>query len=177
MNVIVSDTSVLIDLERGSFLEPILRLPFRYVGPDLLYERELKNHSGVTLVGLGLHVEELDSVGLTLAFDYFQKHKKTLSLPDTFAFVLAKTNSWILLTGDQALRNLAHEEKVKCHGVLWLLDHLYHSSVIGRDTVLDGLRVITEHPRCRLPQSEIKKRIDYLSKSKIGPNSFSRATV
>ena len=41
--VLVSDTSVLIDLKRGSLLEASFRLAFRFVVPDLLYERELKN--------------------------------------------------------------------------------------------------------------------------------------
>ena len=43
MQVLVSDTSVLIDLERGSLLATCFRLAFRFVVPDLLYERELKN--------------------------------------------------------------------------------------------------------------------------------------
>ena len=37
--VLVSDTSVLIDLKRGSLLEVSFRLAFRFVVPDLLYER------------------------------------------------------------------------------------------------------------------------------------------
>ena len=41
MKALVSDTSILIDLERGSLL--CFRLPFQFAVPDLLYERELKN--------------------------------------------------------------------------------------------------------------------------------------
>jgi len=37
MTVLVSDTSVLIDLERGSFLEHVFRLPFEFAVSDLLY--------------------------------------------------------------------------------------------------------------------------------------------
>ena len=44
--MLVSGTSVLIDLERGLFLEPIFRLPFKFAVPDLLYDRELKDHGG-----------------------------------------------------------------------------------------------------------------------------------
>ena len=46
MKVLVSDTSVLIDLDRGSLVEPTFRLPFEFTVPDLLYERELKDHGG-----------------------------------------------------------------------------------------------------------------------------------
>jgi len=51
--VFVSDTSVLIDLERGSFLEPVFRPPFDFAVPDLLYERELREHGGPELIDMG----------------------------------------------------------------------------------------------------------------------------
>ena len=68
--VLVSDTSVLIDLKRGSLLEASFRLPFRYVVPDLLYERELKNWEGEELLKLGLAVEELDGDGVLRALAF-----------------------------------------------------------------------------------------------------------
>ena len=34
MKVLVSDTSILIDLERGSLLELCFRLPFQFAVPD-----------------------------------------------------------------------------------------------------------------------------------------------
>ena len=60
MQVLVSDTSVLVDLERGSLLEASFRLPHRFAVPDLLYERELKDWGGEELIRLGLSVEELE---------------------------------------------------------------------------------------------------------------------
>ena len=44
MNVLVSDTSVLIDLERGSLLDTSFALTFRFAVPDLLYRQELASH-------------------------------------------------------------------------------------------------------------------------------------
>ena len=38
---LVADTSVLVDLERGSLLAACFRLPFEFVVPDVLYEREI----------------------------------------------------------------------------------------------------------------------------------------
>ena len=52
VKVLVSDTSVLIDLDRGSLVEPAFRLPFGFTVPDLLYERELKAHGGPDLIRL-----------------------------------------------------------------------------------------------------------------------------
>ena len=70
MNVLVSDTSALVDLERGSLLDATFRLPFEFTVPDLLYQRELKNHGGDRLLGLGLRIAALDGEGVMQALDY-----------------------------------------------------------------------------------------------------------
>ena len=100
MKVLVADTSVLIDLDRGSLVEPAFRLPFEFTVPDLLYERELKVHGGADLVRLGLRVEELDGNAVAVALGY-RRRRPSLSLPDSFALALAKTNAWTLLSGDR----------------------------------------------------------------------------
>lgn len=124
MPVLVSDTSVLIDLERGSFLEPVFRLPFEFAVPDLLHERDLKDYGGPKLIDMGLRVEELDRAAVTLALAY-RCERRSLSLSDSFALALSKTRSWPLLSSDRSLRALALKQRVQCHGVLWLLDHLH----------------------------------------------------
>ena len=138
MKVLVSDTSVLIDLDRGNLVEATFRLPFEFTVPDLLYERELKEHGGPEFVRLGLHVEELDGDGVSLALGYLRK-RRSLSLPDSFALALAKRNAWTLLSGDRELRELAEEEEVRCHGVLWLLDRMFEHRVIELDDLRAGL--------------------------------------
>ena len=119
--LVVSDTSVLIDLERASLLMPSFRLRFGFAVPDLLYERELKSFGGEDLRKCGLRVEALDSAGVALAIQC-RRSRPGLSLPDTFALALAKSHGWTLLTGDSELRQVAEHEHVTCHGVLWLLD-------------------------------------------------------
>lgn len=128
--VLVSDTSVLIDLTRGSLLEASFSLAFRFVVPDLLYERELKNWGGTDLIRLGLVIEQLDGDGVRLALAY-REHMPALSLPDCFALALAQIHSWILLSGDRALSQLATNEAVECHGVLWLLDKMHEAAVVS----------------------------------------------
>lgn len=158
MKVLIPDTSVLIDLERGSLLEESFRLPFDFVVPDLLYEQELKDHGGPELIKLGLTVAELAADLVTLAFSY-RRRRRSLSLPDGFALALAKTNSWILLTGDRELRVLAEEEGVACHGILWLLDLMFDAQIIPGDKLSAGLGKIAGHHRCRLPKQEVRQRL------------------
>ena len=70
MKVLVSDISVLIDLERGSLLETAFRLPYEFTVPDLLYEQEIEDYNGVELLTLGLRVEELDGHAVTAALEF-----------------------------------------------------------------------------------------------------------
>ena len=158
MKVLVSDTSVLIDAERGSLLDTCFGLPFVFVVPDLLYRQELQEHGGPALIQIGLRVEELDGDGVSLALGYRRDHR-SLSLPDSFALALARLNSWILLSGDGGLRELARSEGVVCHGVLWLIDRVFEHGLASADRVCSGLQAIASHPRCRLPRHEVRARI------------------
>lgn len=85
MKILVSDTSVLIDLERGEFLEPVFSLSFEFAVPDLLYKQELKGYGGEDLIALGLRVEELSESGTARALAY-RSQRPALSLPDSFAW-------------------------------------------------------------------------------------------
>ena len=158
VNVLVSDTSVLIDLERGSLLETTFELTFQFAVPDLLYHQELARHGGPALVELGLRVEELDGAGVALALRYRRAHRP-LSLPDCFALALARINSWVLLSGDRHLRALAANERVACHGVLWVIDRISEEGLLSNAQLYASIRAIADHPRCRLPRSELRKRL------------------
>ena len=156
--VVVSDTSVLIDLERASLLTPSFRLRFDFAVPDLLYERELKSFGGEDMRNRGMRVEALDSDGVALAIEY-GRSCPGLSLPDTFALALAKSNGWTLLTGDAELRQVAEREHVACHGVLWLLDRMLEEEIVSRRALHAGLKAMSSHPRCRLPRGEVQERL------------------
>ena len=157
---VVSDTSVLVDLDRGSLLEAAFRPPFEFAVPDLLYMRELEGHSGEKLRRLGLRVLSLDGDGVMQALNYRKLHP-ALSLPDCFALTLAARQKWTLLTGDAKLRRLAKAEQVDCHGVLWLLDEMLKTAAASIGELHSSLTVISEHPRCRLPKAEVQKRLKH----------------
>jgi hypothetical protein len=159
MRVLVSDTSVLIDLERGDFLEAAFALPWEFAVPDLLYERELRDHGGERLVELGLRVADLEPDEVSRALSY-RRRQAALSLADTFALSLAASRGWTLLTGDGRLRDLARLERVTCHGVLWVLDQLHEEAATPPQRLHDGLVSIAAHPRCRLPKRDVAIRLE-----------------
>jgi hypothetical protein len=110
MKVLVSDTSVLIDLERGGFVEAIFSLPYQFAVPDVLYYGELEGEWGTRLVGLGLRIEETSSTGVAQALRY-RSARQMLSLPDSFALALAKERAWLLLNwGRPASRTRCYRE-------------------------------------------------------------------
>ena len=144
MAVLVSDTSVIIDLERGTLLDDLFRLPFEFAVPDLLFRRELAGPLGDRLVALGLRVEELTSIELTRATTV-RRERKELSTADTFAFAIAECRGWPLLTGDSGLRRLAVECRVEFHGVLWICDQ-FENGVVPLTRLHAGLTALCLTP-------------------------------
>lgn len=158
MQILVSDTSVLVDLERGSLIEATCRLPHQFVVPDLLYRRELQAYEGPRWTASGLQIAELSEAEVQLA-QTVRLEISQLSLPDSFAFALASQRRWTLLAGDGALRNYASARQVKVHGVLWVLDELSSHSVLQGPELFAALQAISTHPRCRLPRAEVEQRL------------------
>jgi hypothetical protein len=160
MRILVSDTSVLIDLERGRLLEATFAIGWEFAVPDLLYKTELEASDGPQLLKLGLRVESLDGDGVRQALAY-RAHAPALTLADSFALTLAKINAWTLLAGDGELRKLAHAEKVDYHGVLWMLDQLLEHKVVTPKILHRALTTISLHPRCRLPARDVRNRLEH----------------
>lgn len=158
MKVLVSDTSVLIDLERGNLLDCCFKLPFEFAVPDLLYRQELDGYGGAELVAKGLRVEELTGEELIVA-QTTRGARPKLSLPDSFAYSLASKRGWTLLTGDGELRTLAQAQGLPYFGVLWVCDQIFDGKVIEALVLAIGLEAIGTHPRCRLPKAEITVRL------------------
>jgi hypothetical protein len=111
MKILVSDTSVLVDLERGNLLDACFHLPYEFAVPDLLYNKELANFGGPELIARGLRIEELTGDEVAAA-QHVRGIRPMLSLPDAFAYALASSRGWRLLTRDGELRALARAERV-----------------------------------------------------------------
>lgn len=158
MRVLVSDTSVVIDLERGGLLDSLFGLRLEFAVPDLLFRRELGGPLGDQLIALGLRVEELTDQELRRATT-INRAQARLSLPDAFAYTLAESRGWPLLTGDGDLRALAIAAGIETHGVLWVLDELDAQGAVARALLHSGLTAIAAHPRCRLPAAQVRARL------------------
>lgn len=158
MVILVSDTSVLIDLERGGLLEPAFSCGFTMVVPDLLYERELEADNGPLLRHLGLGVVALAPDEVAFA-QRLRKQRPGLSLPDCFALSCARRPGHALVTGDKLLRTEAQSLQCAVYGLLWILDQMENSGKVGTNLLHEGLTQISNHPRSRLPHGEVRARL------------------
>ena len=158
MDVLISDTSVVIDLERSELIESVFALPYRFVVPDALYEKEIKDYGGARLLDLGLEVRALTGAQVAEA-QRLRTLERRISIHDSYALSLAKAEAAILLAGDKAMRRLAEAEEVRCHGVLWVFDQLEEHRVVNAKALHAGLSRIVAHPRCWLPRDMVDWRL------------------
>jgi hypothetical protein len=158
MIILVSDSSVLIDLERGGLLEPAFSCGLTMVVPDLLYERELEAENGPLLRRLGLGVVALVPDEVTYA-QQLRREQSGLSLPDCFALSCARRSDHALVTGDKLLRTEAQSRHCTVYGLLWILDQMESSGKVGATLLHEGLTRISNHPRSRLPHAEVRTRL------------------
>ncbi|MDG4551712.1 MAG: type II toxin-antitoxin system VapC family toxin [Candidatus Contendobacter sp.] len=162
MRIIINDASALIDLAKTRLLESLLRLPYRFVIPDVLYADELINlrhYQREQLLDIGFVLGELDGLQVGKASAYSQQHPQ-LSLNDCFALVMAETTeNAVLLTGDQRLRRVAEQQGVAVHGILWILDQAYEQGAVEAATLHAALLVLARDPLTRLPGKELQRRI------------------
>lgn len=128
MQLLISDSNVLIDLIIVEQIENMFKLPYSFAVPDILFHEELKEtHSD--LLELGLEIKELSSETIIYSMKLMNKYRKP-SRNDLFALALAKQESCPLLTGDNDLRTAAESEAVILCGTIWVMDNLIKNNLV-----------------------------------------------
>ena len=158
MQVVISDSSCLIDLRKTSLLDAFLLLPYELLIPNTLFEEELLKFTAAqkrALVHGGLKVVDLPGEGVLRARQVATALPH-LSIHDGFAYALAESRPGsILLTGDSRLRQFSDKQKMKVHGVLWVIDELYSHACSTTETLLKALQSMAVDPTVRLPPKEL----------------------
>lgn len=148
-NVIVNDSSCLIDLRKGGLLTTALLLPLRFVVALPLVTAELNDFNEGDwddLRARGLQIIDLDSAQVQRAMS-LKSTFAGLSVYDCFSLALAEsTCDAMLLTGDQQLRKRAIEVGVKVHGVLWISDQIEQAKGMAFSDLADALARLDADP-------------------------------
>lgn len=160
MQIIISDSSCLIDLRKTALLKAFLMLPYEIVIPNTLFEEELLRFSEQekkALLDNGLKVLDLPGEGVRRAIK-LEADFPVLSIHDCFAFALAESiPDSILLTGDGGLRTIASDHQIEVHGVLWAIDEMHKAATATVNELIAALELFESDPTIfRLPGRELK---------------------
>lgn len=154
--VLITDTNIWIDLDHGSLLVDVFRLPSRFMMPDVA-TIEMIRPGWETLEALGLIFQEMSSDQVE-ELEQLRRAHRNLSAVDLASFLLARSLHATLLTGDSRLHALASSSDIPVHGVLWLLDEMIRLQILASERAAEALRRMIEMG-ARLPQDETRKRI------------------
>ncbi len=161
MQLLISDSNILIDLIVVGHIETMFRLPYTFAVPDILYEEELKIHHS-ELLSYGLEIRSLSSESMAYAFELSVKYTQP-GTNDLFALALAKECSCPLLTGDGALRHAAESEAVVLFGTIWIVEHMIRHCLITIEEGREFFISMREKKR-RLPWDVARAHLDQLEK-------------
>lgn len=172
LKIVVSDSSVLMDLAKVRLIEATIALPFEFVIPDVMVAGELLDlgsYTSADLVRLGFKEGSLDSCATRQAIDYFHQHRRHLSLNDCFAWRLAEVHQGILMTGDGNLRKLAAESGVEVHGTLWAIELMATHATCPANTLATALDLLDADNLVRLPRGALRSLRTKIVSGMLGP--------
>ena len=159
---ISSDSNIWFDFYSPDRFDHPFRLGYELYISRAAFDEELVEPTTLrtALLEHGLQVADVQDDELATALSLQQKHKR-LSVHDSIALAIAKHRGWVLLTGDKPLTNAAKEEKVECHGTIWVYDQLIAAGKITPEEkriAMDGLIELVLAGKRRLPLEELRKR-------------------
>ena len=159
LKIVVSDSSVLMDLAKVRLIEAAVALPFEFVIPETILLKELLDLGSYTtrdLLCLGFCTGALDSDDASQALAYFRTHRRVLSVHDCFAWRLAEVHEGILMTGDAKLRTIAEKSGVEVHGTLWVADLILKHGTCSPKKLAAALEQLDADPLVFLPSPLIR---------------------
>ena len=162
--LVVVDSSVLVELSKRELLAAMFRLPLTFAVPDLLILQELTDLSGCDrneLPGMGLRVEALDPAGVAMA-QSIQAGNRPLSLADCFALTLASINQSLLLTEDKRMRRFARSQHMAVRDVLWVFDRVCVDQIVTQEEALIALLSMRDDHKCPVSHQDLESRITTL---------------
>lgn len=169
MDLLISDTCILIDLYNGDLLFKIHELPYNLGVSDAVlsgYEdedSELEMPTSLQVIRAGFKGYSMNSEGVAEVYRLYSKYSRP-SIYDIFGLVAAKEYDAILLTNDKWLRKAAKSENIEVRGILWVLDELIKHDIIDKQGASNSLRKILDSGSY-LPKRECEFRFEKWKKA------------
>lgn len=162
--VVVNDTNIFIDLSNVGLLDEFFSLPWDihttdFVMLELTREGQHEMVSKYKATGkLQIPVFEQEELMEIIAMFQEYNYQSNVSFTDCSVWYYAKTNNYVLLTGDRKLRSSSLLDGVEVHGILHVFDVLVGCGIISHFTAIKKIEQLYE-TNPRLPQEEKEKRI------------------
>ena len=161
MDILVCDTSALIELAKRDLLAKMFKTDLKFAVSDFLFSRNSIKFTANNLKDLGdfgFRVQRLDPEGVALSLR-FRLANPALSVLDSFALAIAKQKNWFLLTEDITALNVARSESVRHRNVLWLVDNLNDLGVLSRAQTINVLQSMLNDPTSTVAKNEVRLRL------------------
>lgn len=159
VRLLISDSSVLIDMVVGGLDEAMFRLSWEFAVPDILFQDELSARHA-DLPAKGLQLLELSGEAILDAYDLRKRNRRLGVSPyDCMGVVLARREGCPLLAGDGALRTLARDEGVEVRGTLWVMKELFKAGLVDTARARAAYQEM-KHRGSRLPWDQVEEQLE-----------------
>lgn len=155
--VVVTDTSIWIDLKKSGLVKSFLELPYLVCASDFIKEYESAGVNWDDLESQGLQFIGLDGDDTIELYELKQLHTGP-SLPDLASYLVSRKLKGYLLTGDKRLGNLAGKS-VEVHGFLWVMDQLVIYKRLPPIFAIEKLKQLMEDDEFFVPRSLCMRQI------------------
>jgi hypothetical protein len=163
--LLVSNSSILLALERANLLVPLFDLPLEISITDLLYEREVKAYNGLALQRLGLCIYPLTAEIMASASIQHRSIPPTLCRDETQALILAKQSAFGLLGSHPTLESIAKAQHVPYFRIKDVLVLLLEQQVLSERIFHERVQAMHTNVRCPF----IKKDVSALLGTRLTP--------
>jgi len=153
--IVTIDATILLDFIAGDIFDTLFSLPVDFLTSDFVADEVSKTYSFEDLKGFGLQVLEL-SEEQVLEIEDLQSHHLELSPSDLSVYVLAKSMTALLISGDSPLREMAETQMIEYHGTLWLMEELVTRELLSTEHATRALNMMLDNKRW-LPRQECEK--------------------
>lgn len=164
MRLVVTDTSVFIDLMEVWVLTPFFALAFEVHTTMFVVDELNAEQQALLLPFIGreaLIVDQFDGDTLTLV-DAMET-RGGLSFTDRSVLHLALLLKATLLSGDGGIRKECVSRQIQFHGSIWVIEQLWKRGLLGPVPAITCLEYLKEH-NLRLPKAEILALIEKIRK-------------
>ena len=163
MEIVVNDTNIFIDLYSIGCLDAFFRLPIcvhtiDFVMNEITNAEQLKAIEKYVL-SKQLAVGTFTAEELASIYTIQATAKGNVSFTDCAVLHYAKSNDYVLLTGDRQLRDKATEANVTVRGILYVFDLFMQHQILPAEKVVAKLQELQETNQ-RLPKRLIQERLE-----------------